>query len=197
MEKPEFKSAKNLAMLAPSLSEILWFSCKNSNQKEQVKKEFEKLKSAGVSSVKLGIACAEMNTEAGVKWYDWLLTTFGEYFEIELCLDNFSKNPGRSATPRHSLLEILEHFIFNHGRYFTFIELWRNPAVRIRQEFVENIFSEDVVFAASWAKQWGKSVGLGRIQASDFEWISKLSSSTYFKKIDFVELDLTVNVPHT
>lgn len=202
MEPSELIPANLPPMLQSSLSEVLWFSFRNGNQLEidRVQAEFEKAKSAGVSSVKLGIACDELNTDEGVKWYDWLLTTFGEYFEIELCFDNFSKNPKRSSSTRHSLLEILEHFIFKHGKYFTLIELWRNPAASSTSHSSDNIFAEDVVFAASWAKQWGKKVGLGRIRAMDVEWLTKLSSTMFFKKIDFIELDLTVrdwfNISH-
>ncbi|REG88713.1 hypothetical protein [Algoriphagus antarcticus] len=176
---------------APSSSEfitegIIWFSVRN---RKEVNSEIGRLKSQGISRLRLGIDCAEFNTKKGIKWYDWLLPTLAESFELELCFDNFSKTPNRSLSRTYMLPEIVEHFILKHGEHFNLLELWRNPANRAKHESSENIFSEDVVFAATWAKHLGKKVSLGRIQTTDFEWIATLVSSQFLKNIECVEID--------
>ena len=97
--------------------------------------------------------------------------------------------PERESSRKHSLSEIVEYFIFRHGKYFTSLELWRNPLNRTKPDVSENIFAEDVVFAATWARYWGKKVRRGGTQTLDFEWISKLSSSPFLRNVEFVEID--------
>jgi hypothetical protein len=186
MNEIEFNSTKSLSRPETPATEILWFSI---HSKKEVQREIERLKQERRRSVRLGIACAEFNSKKGVKWYDWLLPTLGDNFDLELCFDNFLKNPERRSPQKHTLSGIVEHFILKHGKYFASLELWRNPLNRAKPDISENIFAEDVVFAATWAKYWGKKVILGGIQTLDFDWISKLSSSPFLRNVEFVEID--------
>lgn len=190
MKETEFDSAESLPRPKNSASEILWFS---SHSKKEAQLEIERLKRERLRCVRLGIACADFNSKKGIKWYNWLLPALGENFEIELCFDNFLMNPDEADSRKHSLLEIVEYFIFKHGKYFTSLELWRNSLNRTKPEVSENMFAEDVVFAATWAKYWGKNVSLGGIPTLDFEWISKLSSSPFLRNVEFVEIDRGVD----
>ncbi|WP_339750590.1 hypothetical protein [Algoriphagus aquimarinus] len=165
---------------------VMWFSVRSKNE---LKRTVDRLKSEGITSLRLGIDCAEFNTKRGLKWYDWLVPSLAESFELELCFDNFSKASRRSACKKHSLLEIVEYFIHKHGQHFTLLELWRNPENRSNQDYAENIFAEDIVFVTTWAKHLGKKVSLGRIQTIDFEWITKLISSQFLQNIECVEID--------
>lgn len=180
------KSAKIPSTLQAMTEGIMWFPVRN---RKEVTLEIGRLRSEGVRFVRLGIECAAFNTKKGNKWYDWLLPTLAESFELELCFDNFSKASNRPLSPKHTLPEIVEHFIIKHGEYFNLLELWRNPSNRVNQDYSENIFAEDVVFAATWARHLGKKVSLGRIQSVDFDWITKLISSQFLKNIECVEID--------
>lgn len=165
---------------------LTWFPVRN---KKEVNSEIERLKNEGISSLKLGIDCAKFNTKKGSKWYDWLVPTLAENFDLELCFDNFSHCPTGAFYRKHSYSEIVEHFIFKHGQHFTQIELWRNPLRRAKEEIYENIFSEDVVFTATWAQHHGKKVGLGGIQTVDFEWITKLISCRFLNTLEYLKID--------
>ncbi len=186
MKETESTPSEDLSPLESTIGEILWLAIRN---REEIPPEIDRLKRTGVHTVRLGIDCAEFCSEEGDEWYDWLLPVLGGHFELELCFDNFSRSPARSVSRKRPLPEIVEHFILMHGKYFTLLELWRNPSSRVRPGASENIFAEDAVFAATWAKHWGKKASLGGIQTLDFEWISKLSSSQFLRNVEFVEID--------
>ena len=175
------------AKIPSSLEGVTWFRVKS---KREVNLEIERLKSEGICSLKLGIECAKFNTKRGLKWYDWLVPTLGKSLNLELCFDNFSQEKIKSTYRKHSFSEIVEYFILKHGQYFKLIELWRNPSIRQKEEIFENIFTEDVVFTATWAQHHGKKVGLGGIQTVDFEWITKLISSQFLNTIEYLQLDM-------
>ncbi len=176
----------DLSYLESMTEGVMWFSIKN---RKELKLTVDKLQSEGTCSLRLGIDCAEFNTKRGLQWYDWLVPTLAESFELELCFDNFSKTSRSLVYKKHSLLEIVEYFIHKHGQHFTLLELWRNPANRLNQYYSENIFAEDIVFVTTWARHLGKKVSLGRIQTTDFEWITKLISSQFLKNIECLEID--------
>ncbi|WP_439489471.1 hypothetical protein [Algoriphagus sp.] len=168
---------------------ILWLPIRN---KKQVNIEIDKLKAAGISKLKVGVDCIEFNTKKGIKGYDWLIPVLAENFDLELCFDNFPKKTIRGRVPKCMLPEIVEHFIFCHGAHFDSIQLCRQSLDRVQHTEEENIFAEAIVFAATWAKYLGKKVCLGKIQAADFEWISKLVSTRFFSHIDYIEIDKEV-----
>ncbi|MFC5625070.1 hypothetical protein [Algoriphagus winogradskyi] len=169
-----------------SLNGVTWFPVRS---RKDVNLEVERLKFEGITSIRLGIDCAKFNTKKGLRWYDWLVPTLAESFHLELCFDNFSFAPEGTHSKRHSLSEIVEHFIIKHGQHFNEVELWRNPAKRANEEICENIYSEDVVFTATWAKRLGKKVSLGGIQTVDFEWITKLISCQFLSTVDYLKID--------
>tara|TARA_R110002051_G_scaffold311034_1_gene384596 strand:+ start:186 stop:881 length:696 start_codon:yes stop_codon:yes gene_type:complete len=171
-----------------ALEGVTWFKVKS---RREVNIEIERLKYEGISTLRLGIDCAKFNTKKGIKWYDWLVPTLAESFTLELCFDNFSHCPITSIPRKYSLPEIVEHFIVIHGQHFQLVELWRNPSIRANEEMDENIFSEDVVFTATWAQHHGKKVGLGGIQTVDFNWITKLITCQFLSNIEYLNIDKT------
>lgn len=166
------------SFLKSTSKEIMWFPVRN---RKEVNALIARLQSEHVQSLRIGINCAEFNSKKGQKWYDWLLPTLAENFDLELCFDNYSMTSGRPFTRKYGLPEIVEHFIHKHGEYFTTVELWGNHSASAQKEPCENIFAEEVVFAATWAKHLGKKVVLGKIQVVDFEWINQLVSSQFLK----------------
>ncbi len=165
---------------------IVWLPIRN---KKQVNNEIDKLKISGIRKLKVGVDCMEFNTKKGIKGYDWLIPVLAESFDLELCFDNFPKKTLRRRTPKCLLPEIVEHFIFCHGDHFDSIQLCRQSLDRGKHSDEENIFAEAIVFAATWAKYLGKKVCLGKIQAADFEWVSKLISTRFFSHIDSIVID--------
>ena len=173
--------------IPPSLPNVIWFPI---SSKKELNQQIEALKSEGISMLRLGINCAKFNTKKGLRWYNWLVPILAEDFELELCFDNFFHSPSPASQHRkHSILEIVEHFILKHGKHFTLVELWRNPSIRAKDELPENIFSEDVIFTATWAKHHGKKISLGGIQTIDFEWITKLISTQFLNTCEYLKID--------
>lgn len=170
----------------PSVTKATWCAVRS---RKEVNLQIERLKSEGISTLRLGIDCIKFNTKKGLSWYNWLLPTLASDFELELIFDNFFHCPPSSTHRKHSFHEIVEYFIHRHGQYFTLVELWRNPANRVKHDIDENIYSEDVIFTATWAKRHGKKVSLGGIQTIDFEWITKLISSQFFGTIEYLNID--------
>lgn len=179
-------SVKAIPPLYSSNYEILWLKPWN---RIKANFEIERLKSEGNYSLRLGIDCSLFNTDEGSNWYDWLVPSLAESFQLELCFDNFSNTNGDSISQGHNLTEVVEHFILKHGECFTLLELWRNPADREKQDNLSNVFACDVIFAATWANHLGKNVKLGRIQTLDFEWITKLVASQFLTNIQCIEID--------
>lgn len=183
MKTTDIRSTSDLLSDEPPLSEVLWFSHQDKNE---TKRTIERLSRRRISKLKLGLDCTEFNSKNGKKWYDWLIPTLSKEFQVAVCLDNFSKSGQAPKPVKRSLAQIVEHVIFKHGSQISGLELWRNPVNR--SKFTVNVFSEDVVFAATWAKHLGKKVSLGVIRELDGEWISTLRSSQFMSNIDFVEI---------
>ncbi|MCE7056752.1 hypothetical protein LZF95_18865 [Algoriphagus sp. AGSA1] len=165
---------------------ILWFPIRN---RKRVIHEVERLKSVGIRQLKVGVDCIEFNTKKGMRGYDWLIPLLADSFDLELCFDNFPMKTICGKAPKHWLPEIVEHFIFRHGDHFDNIQLCRQSLDRAKHPGDENIFAEDMVFSATWARYLGKKVCLGKIQPGDFEWISKLVPTRFFAHIDSIEID--------
>ncbi len=183
MNQKEFKSEKVLAPGVGSKPEILWLSSQNG--KTEVYSTVANFKSKGLKSLCLGIDCGEFCSDNGVEWYDWLVVELGKHFDLKLCFDNFSRSSGKVSSHQCGLGEIVEHFIFKHGKYFSVIELWRNPSSKVKPESTENIFSEDVVFAATWAKYWGKNVVLRTSKNTDSNWLAQITASQVFGGVEW------------
>lgn len=179
-------SKSNDSEKPPTITKATWYAVKS---RKDVTIQIKRLKSEDISSLRLGIDCAKFNTKKGLSWYDWLIPTLAAEFELELIFDNFITCPPRSTYRKHNFSEIVEYFIHKHGQHFRLVELWRNPAKREQNDTSDNIYSEDVVFTATWAKKHGKKVSLGGIQTIDFEWITKLISSQFLNTIDYLNID--------
>ena len=184
MDDPEISARLSASSEASNLN-VRWFS---GQRKKEVKRAIAQMKSQGTKVIRLGISCAEFNATGGVKWYNWLLPTLAAHFELVLCFDNFSRKSELPASKQRSLPQIVEYCILRHGKSFKSIELWRNPSQENKRNAIENIFADDLVFAGTWAKYWGKKVSLGRVKSSDFEWIEKLDSASFLRNIESIEV---------
>lgn len=170
------------------LDEILWFPL---GMKREVKKQILMLVQKDVFSIRVGINCREFKTEKGSLWYNWLMSALNSKFTLELCFDKFMLPPSALASyNRYSLAEIVESFVYKYGEQFDRLELWRDPLEKyLPITSSTNIFSDELLFAASWAIYLDKKVTIGGIQAGDFEWLSILVGSGFLKKVDAIRLD--------
>ncbi len=172
-----------LSLAEPSTQDIFWFVPQD---KHAAKHTIDRLLRRRVSALRLGLDCAEFNSKNGKKWYGWLIPKLAEKFDLTVCVDNFSKSGQNPRRSKRSLAQIVEHVVFQHGAQLARLELWRNPISRAN--YPANVFSEDVVFAATWARHLGAQVRLGVVRQWDTEWMSTLRSSQIMGDIDFVDI---------
>lgn len=166
---------------------IYWFSPSHQHLVEQT---MLTLKSAGSTQISVGINCNDACTKKGNFWYSWLIPTLGQQFKLKLVFDNYSKSEIGldDADLKKPLAEIVECFVHYHGQYFDEVELYKSPDHQI-QTLIEanNIFSDELIFAATWAKYLGKKVSLGNVHLSDYEWVSKLTNCQIVDTVDTSE----------
>ena len=150
----------------------------------------DRLSRRRVKSLKLGIDSGEFWGEGGIDWYDWLVSTLGDKFSLTLIFGRPSRRKGQFASEKNpALSEIVEYFILKHGQYFTEVELYRSSESRSQTNQEGNIFSDEVVFAATWAKYWGKKVVLKGVSSLDVDWVSKLNSFPFLASLESSDLD--------
>ena len=167
---------------------ICGFFCR---MKEIVRKKITYLQRNQIEKIRISVNCMAFNSEEGRQWNDWMLSTLANKFELELCFDTYSPPLFLRTSNQHfTLSELVEYCINKYGDYFDRIEFFRDPKDKFIPITSEtNIFSDELVFAVSWAVFMKKSVTLAGIQAGDFEWLMLLVSSGFMHKIDAIRLD--------
>ncbi|WP_339702293.1 hypothetical protein [Algoriphagus aquimarinus] len=167
---------------------VLWFPV---GMKEEVQMEILLLERKRITSIRVGISCVVFNTTQGALWYDWLMSVLSKKFDLELCFDKYSLDqPSNSNSANNSLCELVELFIYKYGHQFDHLELWKNPLDKfIPITSSTNIYSDELVFAASWAIFLNKKVKIGGVQAGDFEWLTLLIHSGVLRNVTAIRLD--------
>ncbi|MEB2787225.1 hypothetical protein [Algoriphagus persicinus] len=167
---------------------VLWFPL---GMKEKVQKEISSLERKRIVSLRVGINCLVFNTKEGALWYDWLMSVLSKKFDLEPCFDKYYLHlPSKETSQNNSLHELVEYFISKYGHQFEQLELWKNPLDKfIPITSSTNIFSDELIFAATWAIFLNKKVIIGGIQAGDFEWLSLLINSGFLQDVSAIRLD--------
>lgn len=159
--------------------------------KSEVLQKIAFLERKGIHVLKVCVDCKEFNFMWSVGWYDWLMATLGDKFELEISfLNNSPFMSSKKPITKHRLAETVECFINNYGNQFDRIELYRNPEDKFSPiNSGINIFADELVFAATFAAFRGKKITIGGIQAGDFEWLMWLINSGFFEKVEAIRLD--------
>ena len=188
------KRASTVSELTKSVDAIHWFLFHEQHLIEQF---ISSSKLSGVTQIRVGINCNEASTKKGKSWYNWLIPTLGQHFKLKLCFDNHTKSEiesDESNESKKSLSEVVECFVHYHGQYFDEIELHKDPRQRMNSsEKINNIFSDELVFAATWAKYLGKKVSLANVHLEDYEWVSKLTNCYIVEKVEVSGLNLNMD----
>lgn len=167
---------------------VLWFPV---GKKEEVLMEISLLERKRIRSIRVGISCVVFNTTQGALWYDWLMSVLSKKFDLEPCFDKYYLDlPSNKTFQNNSLCELVELFIYKYGHQFDHLELWKNPLDKfIPITSSTNIYSDELVFAASWAIFLNKKVKIGGVQAGDFEWLTLLIHSGVLRNVTAIRLD--------
>lgn len=183
-------SIKNISLSTAVYNQdyVSWFPI---GLKSEALQKISSLQRKGILVLKLGVNCSEFNTMQGAIWYDWLMSILGDKFELELCfLNNCPVMSPKKPSSKQILSETVECFINKFGGQFNRIELCRNPGDKfIPINSSTNIYSDELVFAATWAVFMKKKITIGGVQAGDFEWLMLLMNSGFFEKVDAIRLD--------
>lgn len=181
MKDQQIKAGPASGNIAKRETDIRRFAFGN---KEEALRELQTLKKSGAVSLSLGVDCGEFSGAGGMDWYDWLVPMLGDSLSLRLSFGDFGKGKSKPIGERKTLWEIVEHFVLKHGNYFNTVELCKRTAGRGEGEDADNIFSDEVVFAATWAKHWGKQVRLRVCQTKDADWLAKLSASQLLAQLE-------------
>lgn len=167
---------------------FLWFTL---GMKEAVRLEISLLEKKKINSIRVGINCTDFNGVKGALWYDWLMLALSKKFDLELCFDKYYLGlPSKKTSQFNYLSEVVDFFIHKYGRQFEQLELWKNPQDKfIPISSSTNIFSDELVVAATSAIFLNKKVNIGGIQAGDFEWLTLLIHSGFLRNVTAIRLD--------
>ncbi len=158
--------------------------------KKEAQLTVNRLNRRRVKSLKLEIDSREFWGVGGIDWYDWLVPMLGNKFSLKLIFEKSPSGSGNFPSEKNrALSEVVEYFILKHGKYFSEIELFRGEENRGQTDQEENIFSDEVVFAATWAKYLGKKVVLRGNKTLDHDWVLKLNSFPISENFEFADLD--------
>ena len=87
----------------------------------------------GVRHLRTHLSWADYRSAGGEAWYDWLLPTLGNRFDLLPCLHytppDLSETGRTSGPPRdlRLLADFVDHIIDRYGAVFTWLELWNEP----------------------------------------------------------------------
>jgi CDP-paratose 2-epimerase len=162
----------------PQVGILEWFHV---GDYAHVEKTLAQLNELGISHLRTGFSWADYHTEAGVKWYDWLMPHLSRHVEVLPCFlytpPSWGVEPKTSAPPRDpkSYADFLDLIINKHGKCFEWVELWNEPNNLSEYDFTLDTqwhtFCRMITGAAYWCRQLGKKTVLGGMSPIDPNWL--------------------------
>ncbi|HEX3756895.1 MAG TPA: SDR family NAD(P)-dependent oxidoreductase [Rhizomicrobium sp.] len=162
----------------PALGFVQWF---RPGEHQHVREAADALEAMGVSQLRTHLSWAEYWAAGGEAWYDWLLGTLGQRFDLLPCLHytppDLAESGRSSGPPRDlkALADFVDLVINRHGKHFEWLELWNEPNNLLdwdwRLDFDWMKFCKMFGAAAYWAQQRGKRVVLPASCPTDLNWL--------------------------
>ena len=140
------------------------------------------MRKVGATRLRTHLSWAEYHLPGGREWYDWLLPTLGQAFDLLPCVHytppSLSRT-GRSSGPPKRLKDFpdfIDHVLDRYGQHFTHIELWNEPNNLLDYDWREDpgwdMFCEMAGAAAHWAQHRGWKAVLGGPSPFDPNWLN-------------------------
>ena len=174
---------------------VEWFRI---GEYERVADAIAGMKAAGATYLRTHLSWAEYHEPGGKAWYDWLLPTLGEAFDLLPCVHytppSMSRNGRSSGAPRRlrDYADFLDHVLTRHGAHFRNIELWNEPNNLLDWDWREDhdwlLFCEMVGAAAYWVKQRGWNVVLAGPCPFDAYWLDLMGQRGVLEHVSAVGL---------
>ena len=184
---------QNRKNISPQIGILQWFHL---GDYEQVKNAIQDLKALNVKHLRTGISWADWYTEKGQEWYDWLIPTLAEEFEILPCFlytpPSIGEEPKTSSPPQNlqTYSDVMDVIITKYGEYFDYIELWNEPNNKSEWDFTLDDnwskFAKMISKAAHWARYRGKKTVLGGMSPIDAAWLQLMFDHGLMEHIDVV-----------
>lgn len=170
-----------------------WFRPGEYDHVEQVLSDLHCL---GISELHTGFSWADWHTDAGQRWYSWLLPRLAREVNLLLCFTYTPPSLGlvsRTASPvrrPQDYADFLDIIISRFGQYFEWVELWNEPNNLNdwdwRLDPGWKIFCEMIGGAAYWVQQRGKKTVLGGLCPTDPSLLDLLCRRGVMQYIDVV-----------
>src|ERR1700712_5514811 len=106
---------------------VEWFRI---GEHERVRQAIAGMKTAGASYLRTHLSWAEYYEPGGQAWYDWLIPTLADAFELLPCVHytppSLSRNGRSSGAPSRlrDYADFIDHVLTRYGTHFRDIELW-------------------------------------------------------------------------
>jgi CDP-paratose 2-epimerase len=192
---------KSKGMTHPTLGFLEWFHV---GEYDRVEASLEQLRKLSISQLRTGVSWADMYTEEGQKWYEWLLPRLAREAELLPCFlytpPSLGLLPKTSSPPRNpkDYADFLDVTVTKYGKYFEWVELWNEPNNQSEYDYTLdrqwNIFSEMIGGAAYWMKQLNKKTLLGGMSPVDPNWLQYMYDRGLMPYIDAVGIHHFPNV---
>jgi CDP-paratose 2-epimerase len=174
---------------------VEWF---RAGETDRVRNAIPGMRAAGATFLRTHLSWAEYHTPGGRDWYDFLIPTLAEAFDLLPCLHytppSLSRTGLSSGAPRRlqDFADFVDHVLTRHGAHFTHIELWNEPNNLLdwdwRQDTDWLLFCEMIGAAAYWAQQRGWKAVLGGPCPFDPNWLDLLGQRGVLATVSAVGL---------
>ena len=156
---------------------VEWF---RPGERDRVLAAVAGMRAVDASILRTHLSWATYHTAEGADWYDWLIPTLSQHFDLLPCIHytppSLSRT-GRSSGPPVRLKDFpdfVDHVLTRYGSHFEHIELWNEPNNlldwdwRVDPEW--HLFCEMIGAAAYWTKHRGWKPVLGGPCPFDPHW---------------------------
>jgi CDP-paratose 2-epimerase len=178
---------------APIVGMLEWFCMGDRTLAES---SIDELRVLGVRHLRIGVSWADYFREGGPEWYDWLIPSLAEHFELLPCFlytpPSLGESPSTAAPPRllKDYADFIDVCITRYGEHFDYVELWNEPNNLIEWNYGLDRgwtkFCEMVGNAAAWARKRGKKTVLGGMSPIDAHWLEAMFENGLMAYIDVV-----------
>jgi CDP-paratose 2-epimerase len=154
-----------------------WFRV---GEHDRVRATIAGMQATGATYLRTHLSWAEYHVPGGQEWYDWLIPTLGQAFDLLPCVHytppSLSRTGHSSGPPKNlrDYADFVDTVLTRYGAHFTHLELWNEPNNLLDWDWREDhdwlLFSEMVGAAAYWTEHRGWKAVLGGPCPFDAVW---------------------------
>ncbi len=177
----------------PIVGILEWF---HFGDREHVERTLDALDSLGVRHLRTGVSWADWQRSDGRSWYEWLLPTVAERFDLLPCFNYTPPSLGvaqaTNAPPERleDYADFVTYMIELFGDHFEWVELWNEPDNYREWNAAFDPYHEKFAYmvgnAGKWARRMGKKTLLGGLAHGDPNFLSLLCDHGALQEFDAV-----------